>query len=235
VHTLITVRHTILATKKSVLDSSGLTIVSSMESGFPTACFSRESPDGSEGSDATEPHLAGLCGLHGEGLSHDGAATSNGLQIGHAATTWRGLAGRGGEGAQSGWGSLLQEWAHGLRLTKNSVHDGQIESISRLVLVLLVMYPVDRKFWELLQNGGWAVGLRFCMSSTSVGGDVSLSFVGWSSASYQAPASPNHNFQRDPCDWPMTGLNKHTTLHRVDASPAYGLVMTGYWLCLLRK
>ena len=86
---------TILTAKQSVLDSSGLALGAGMEPCFSSACLARESPDGSECSNATESHLAGLCGLHGEGLSHDGAATSNGLQIGHAATTWGGLTGGG--------------------------------------------------------------------------------------------------------------------------------------------
>ena len=93
---------TILTAKQSVLDSSGLALGTSMESCFSSARLARESPDGSEGSDATEPHLAGLCGLHGEGLAHDGAATSNGLQVGHATATGGGLAGRGRESAERG-------------------------------------------------------------------------------------------------------------------------------------
>ena len=121
---------TILAAKERVLDSSGLAVVAGMESCFPSACFSRESPDGSQSSDPTEPHLAGLCGLHSEGLSHDGAATGNGLQIGHAAAAGRGLAGRGREGAKHGRRGLLQEWAHGLRLAKYGVHGGRIGSLS---------------------------------------------------------------------------------------------------------
>ena len=122
----IDVEHTFLAAKKSVLDSSSLAVVTGMESGLSSACLARESPDGAEGSDAAEPHLAGLCGLHGEGFAHYGAATSNGLQIGHAASTGRGLAGGGGEGAKSGRGGFLQEWAHGLRLAEYCVHGGRI-------------------------------------------------------------------------------------------------------------
>jgi hypothetical protein len=95
------VERTILASKKSVLDSPGLTVMTGMESCFSSACLSGESPDGPESSHATESYLAGLRGLHGEGLSHDGAATCNGLQIGHAATTRGGLAGGGREGAKS--------------------------------------------------------------------------------------------------------------------------------------
>jgi hypothetical protein len=121
---------TILAAKERILDSSGLAVAAGMESCFPSACFSRESPDGSQSSDPTEPHLAGLCGLHSEGLSHDGATTGNGLQIGHAATAGRGLAGRGREGAKHGRRGLLQEWAHGLRLAKYGVHGGRIGLLS---------------------------------------------------------------------------------------------------------
>ena len=71
--------HTILTAKQSVLDSSGLAVVTSMESRFSSACLSGISPDGTESSNTAESHLAGLGGLHGEGLAHDGAATSNGL------------------------------------------------------------------------------------------------------------------------------------------------------------
>jgi hypothetical protein len=123
---------TILTAEQSVLDSSGFALGTGMESCFSSACLARESPDGSESSNATESHLAGLCGLHGEGLSHDGAATSNGLQIGHAATTGGDLTGRGGggEGAKRGRGGILQKWAHCLRLAKYGVHDGRIGTIS---------------------------------------------------------------------------------------------------------
>jgi hypothetical protein len=124
--------HTILTAKQSVLDSSGLALGTGMEFCLSSARLARESPDGSESSNATKSHLARLCGLHSEGLSHDGAATSNGLQIGHAATTGGGLTGGGGggEGAKCGRGGLLQKWAHCLRLAKYGVHGGRIGTIS---------------------------------------------------------------------------------------------------------
>ena len=73
------------------------------------------------------PPLPDLCGLNSESLSHDRAAASNGLQIGHAATAWGGNTSRGGEGSESGWRSVFQEGTHGLRLTKDGIHDGGME------------------------------------------------------------------------------------------------------------
>lgn len=92
-----------------------------MESRAPG--LARESPHGSHGCNATQSHLAGLCGLDSQSLSHNRAAASDGLQIGHAATTGRGLAGGRREGAERGRSRLLQEGAHGLGLAKNGVHD----------------------------------------------------------------------------------------------------------------
>jgi hypothetical protein len=94
-------RPTVLTTEKRILDSSSLMRTTGMESGFASAHFSRESPDCAESSNATETNFAGLGCLNGESFTHDGAATSNGLQIGHATTTWRGMTSRGGEGAKS--------------------------------------------------------------------------------------------------------------------------------------
>ena len=133
-------KYILLTAKKSILDSSGLAVVTSIESCFSSACFSGESPDSTESSYATESHLAGFGSLHGEGLSHNGAATSNGLQIGHAATTGRGLAGRGGERAKCGRRGLLQEGTHGLRLAKHGVHDGRTESINSFEMVFFAVY-----------------------------------------------------------------------------------------------
>ena len=68
-----------------------------MELGPPS--FAGEGPHGSNGGYATQTHLAGLGGLDSESLSHDGATTSNGLQIGHAAATWRGMTSGSRKGA----------------------------------------------------------------------------------------------------------------------------------------
>jgi hypothetical protein len=64
--------------------------------------FARES---SNGRGATYARLPRPGGLHGKRLTHDGAATCNGLQVGHCAATGGGMAtgSGGGEGAQSGW------------------------------------------------------------------------------------------------------------------------------------
>jgi hypothetical protein len=112
--------HTILTAKEGILDSSSITVLAGVDPGL--SGFTRESPNGTKRSSATKTYSARLCGLNSEGLSHDGAATSNGLQIGHAATT----TGGGREGSKSGGGRLLQERAHGLRLTKHSVHGWRI-------------------------------------------------------------------------------------------------------------
>jgi hypothetical protein len=86
--------------------------------------LAREGPHGSDGSDATETNLAGLCGLHGHCLAHDGAAASNGLQVGHAAAAGRGgMTSRRRECSEGGRRRLHQEGAHGLGLTKDCVHD----------------------------------------------------------------------------------------------------------------
>lgn len=62
--------------------------------------------------------------LHGKGFAHDGAAASNELQVGHAATAGRGAVGGsgGGEGPQRGRRGLVQERAHGPRLMKKRLH-----------------------------------------------------------------------------------------------------------------
>ena len=115
--------HTILTAKEGILDSSSITVVAGVDPGL--SGFARESPNGTKSSSATQTHSARLCGLDSESLSHDGAATSNGLQIGHTAAT----TGGGREGSKSGGGRLLQERAHRLRLTKYSVHDGRIGGV----------------------------------------------------------------------------------------------------------
>jgi hypothetical protein len=75
-----------------------------MQLGLSRVYFARES---SNGCGATNARFARPGGLHGERLAHNGAATSNGLQVGHCAATRGGMAtgggGGGGEGAQSGW------------------------------------------------------------------------------------------------------------------------------------
>jgi hypothetical protein len=134
-----------------------------MESRFPSARLSGESPDGTESSHATESHLAGLGGLHGERLSHDGAATSNGLQVGHAATTRGSVAGRGRERAEGSRRGLLQERTHGLRLTKYGVHDGRIDSFSSFGIVFFFLRGYIRGEGCCVEEVG---GGRFLMSST---------------------------------------------------------------------
>jgi hypothetical protein len=201
------VERTILTAKKRVLDSSGLAVVAGMESCFPSACFSRESPDGSKSSDPAEPHLARLCGLHSEGLSHDGAATSNGLQIGHAATTGRGLAGRGREGAKRGRRGLLQEWAHGLRLAKYGVHGGRAGGLDRTAVGGMDFWRYIRRgevvVWSERRNGRW----QFYVV------DAFLGSMGTPAVDYRHLLglwSPKHNFQLAVCDWSILGLNKLT-------------------------
>lgn len=117
---------TFLTTKNGILHGPGLMSAAGMEPS--PSSFAREGPHGPDGRQATQTHLARLCGLDSQCLSHDGAATSNGLQVGHAATTGRGMAGRRREGSERGRRSLLQERAHGLRLTKNCVHDCSFET-----------------------------------------------------------------------------------------------------------
>lgn len=221
--------HTILAAKESILDSSSLTVVAGVKSCFSSACLSREGPDGTESSHATEPHLAGFCGLHSEGLSHDGAATSNGLQIGHAATTWR-LAGRGGEGAKRGRRGLLQEWAHGLRLAKYSVHGGRIGDRSAVFwgCVVVDMYRDFFFSWVLTKEKSDVGGGSF-MSSTSevwlMGTPGSGSFAGGPSALRNNPL----HFQWDTAHWPIARSNAPTMPDPGDASYILGL---GHWWLL---
>jgi hypothetical protein len=105
-----TAGHTILTAKEGILDSSSITVLAGVDPGL--SGFTRESPNGTKSSSATKTYSARLCGLNSEGLSHDGAATSNSLQ--------------GREGSKSGGGRLLQERTHGLRLTKHSVHGWRI-------------------------------------------------------------------------------------------------------------
>ena len=73
-----------------------------MQLGLSRVHFAGES---SNGSGATHAHLARPGGLYGKRLAHNGAATGNGLKVGHCAATGGGMAtrSRGGEGSQSGW------------------------------------------------------------------------------------------------------------------------------------
>lgn len=121
--------HTLFAAEQGILDSSSLTGAAGMDSCPCSAGFPSKGPDGTESSYTTKPDLAGLRSLNSHGLPHDGAAASNGLQIGHAATAGRGMAGgsrgrdRGRERSQGGRRGLLQERTHRLRLSEEGVHD----------------------------------------------------------------------------------------------------------------
>lgn len=96
-----------------------------MDPGFASACLPGECADTSDRSHSAHTELGGSGSLDGEGLAHDGAATSDGLQIGHAATTWRRTwVGGGRKGTQSRGRSLFEERTHALGLAKNGVHGG---------------------------------------------------------------------------------------------------------------
>jgi hypothetical protein len=109
--------------KEAILNSSGFIGSACMKSGFSGVDLARECSNGAHSSNAAQPHLARLCSLNSEGLAHDRAAASNGLEVGHAATAGGGIASAGGERSESGRRSLFQERTHSLRLAKDSVHD----------------------------------------------------------------------------------------------------------------
>lgn len=99
-----------------------------MDSGLPSVGrigLARKGSDCTQASHATET-TASLGRLNCQRLAHDGAATSDGLQIGHAATAGRGrgLVTRGGRQRSKGsGGGLFQERTHSLGLAEDGVHD----------------------------------------------------------------------------------------------------------------
>lgn len=70
--------------------------------------------------------VAGAGTLDGKRLTHNGAAASDKLQVGHAAATGRSAVsgGRGGEGPQGRRRGLVQEGTHSPRLVKKRLHCG---------------------------------------------------------------------------------------------------------------
>ncbi len=97
--------------------------------------------------------VADARGLHGHGLAHDGAATSQHLQLGDGATAGRGRrAGGGRHGPEGSSARLLHEGAHGLGLTQNGIHILGLSLSFRLcaslcvsvgVLMIFLLYRVD--------------------------------------------------------------------------------------------
>lgn len=75
----------------------------------------------------SEGAVAGTSALDGKGLSHDGAALPEHLEVRHASSTGGDIvaSGRGRKRAKRGGGRLVEERAHGPRLAEKSLHDGQ--------------------------------------------------------------------------------------------------------------
>lgn len=68
--------------------------------------------------DTTETAITGFGVLDCHRFAHDGTATSENLKIGHASPAWRGMTSGGGERAKGGGRGLVEERAHGTRLTQ---------------------------------------------------------------------------------------------------------------------
>lgn len=94
---------------------------------------------------AGEGAVARTGALHSEGLSHDGAAPGEHLEVGHAASARGDMVARRcrGKRAQSRGRRLVEERAHGPRLAQNRLHDGQISS------------GEDMRRWERLALSCW--------------------------------------------------------------------------------
>lgn len=60
-------------------------------------------------------------GLHSQSFAHDGAATSQNLEVGHGTSAGAGTSG-GRESAQGSGSGALEEGAHGPRLLKHCLH-----------------------------------------------------------------------------------------------------------------
>lgn len=65
--------------------------------------------------------------LHSKGLSHNGAALAEYLEVRHASSAGRNIVAgsRGRERAKRGGGRLMKEWAHSPRLAEKGLHDDQ--------------------------------------------------------------------------------------------------------------
>lgn len=114
-----------LTSQERSLDGSGLVGATGVNLGLARLGVAGEAAhsSGSGGSSNTDAR-----GLDGKSLAHDGAALAKQLQLGDGAAAWRGLlgTGRGRESPKSGGRGLLQEGAHGLGLSKNSIHGGSM-------------------------------------------------------------------------------------------------------------
>lgn len=119
------------------IDSAGIFVTAGVDTGAARLGVGAQRADAS---DRRVSHLgrstvAVLSRLDGQGLSHDGAAMSEQLQLGHGSATGRdghlgrrldGMrASRGRQRTQLGGRGRLQEGAHGLGLAQGSLHDEQ--------------------------------------------------------------------------------------------------------------
>lgn len=83
-------------------------------------CLPTVGPDSAK--DAIQRICASLCSLSVHSFAHDGAPTSEDLEIGHGSSTWRNMTSGGGEGSKGGRRCLVEEGTHGTGLPEKSLH-----------------------------------------------------------------------------------------------------------------
>lgn len=116
--------------KNRGVNSAGLLGAAGMDTSLVDLGLAREGTKSSGDSNSISGRL------NGHGLSHDGAAVSKDLKLGHGAAAWRRLgASRSRQGPKSGGRGGLEERTHGLGLTENAIHGVENQSaISAIVL-----------------------------------------------------------------------------------------------------
>lgn len=83
-------------------------------------CLPTVGPDSTK--DAIQRIGAILCSLSVHSFAHDGAPTSEDLEIGHGSSTGRNMTSAGGEGSKGGGRCFVEEGTHGTGLPEKSLH-----------------------------------------------------------------------------------------------------------------